>query len=186
MKKVVIVLAGVFAWLAIGGTAMAQDVTCADLKWGEWVAKRPYIEKSCAGVVERDGVRYAKFNAQMNRLLNNGDVSLRIIAPDGSWEVDTFRPPRDFRAEVDGTLMGFDKIPSGKDIRIYVPEGRFSIVSIPVADEPVVEAVFVEEVVVVEEEPEMPTTASPLPLIGLAGGLFVMLGGLVGALRRRV
>lgn len=184
MKKLVIGLVGVIAWLTIGGTATAQDVTCADLKWGDWVAERPYIENSCAGVVERDGVRYAKFNAQMNRLLNNGDVSLRIIAPDGSWEVDTFRPPRDFMAEVDGEYKGFDKIPSGKDIRIYVPEGRFSIVSIPADDTPVVEAVYVEEVVVVEE-PAMPTTASPLPLIGLAGGLFVMLGGLLGAMRRR-
>jgi len=40
----------------------------------------------------------------------------------------------------------------------------------------------------VAPEPEvvvMPTTASHLPLIGLAGGLFLMLGGALGALRRR-
>ncbi len=185
MKKLVIGLVGIIAWLTIGGTATAQEVTCADLKWGDWVAERPYIENSCAGVVEKGGVRYAKFNAQMNRLLNNGDVSLRIVAPDGSWEVDTFRPPRDFLVETDGGAVSFSDVPSGKDIRIYVPEGRFSIVSIPEADEPVIEAVVVEEVIIVEEEPEMPTTASPLPLIGLAGGLFVVLGGLVGAMRRR-
>ncbi len=33
--------------------------------------------------------------------------------------------------------------------------------------------------------PELPTTASPLPLIGLAGGLFIALGGLMAGLRRR-
>ena len=52
----------------------------------------------------------------------------------------------------------------------------------------VVEAVVVpDRVEVVEvEEVVMPTTASPLPLIGLAGGLFVMLGGLAAAIRRRI
>jgi hypothetical protein len=49
--------------------------------------------------------------------------------------------------------------------------------AIPV-EEPVEEVVVVEEVV-------MPTTASPLPLFGLAGGLFVMLGTAVAFLRRR-
>jgi LPXTG-motif cell wall-anchored protein len=34
-------------------------------------------------------------------------------------------------------------------------------------------------------EPVLPTTASPLPLIGLAGGLFVALGGLIAGIRRR-
>lgn len=186
MKKIVFSLVCAVGWLAATGAVSAQEPTCADLKWGDWVAERPYIEDSCAGVVERDGVMYAKFNAIMERYFKNGDVKLRIIAPDGTWNVDTFRPPAGFLADVDGGAVPFDKVPSGKDIRIYVPEGRFTLVSFE--EEVVVEAIVVEEPVeevVVVEEVVMPTTASPLPLIGLAGGLFVMLGGLAGFLRRR-
>lgn len=187
MKKIVASLICVIGWLGVSGAAGAQDVSCADLKWGDWVAERPYMPASCAGVVEKNGTLYAKFNAKMERYFNNGDVKLRIYAPDGSWNVDTFRPPKDFMADVDGTPTPFDKIPTGKDIRVYVPEGRFTLVSFE--EDVIVEAVPVEEpmeeATVVEETVVMPTTASPLPLIGLLGGLFIAVGGLAGFLRRR-
>ncbi len=186
MKKIVASLVCMIGVLGISSTVVAQEVTCGDLKWGDWVTERPYMATSCAGVVERNGVLYAKFNAKMERYFNNGDVKLRILAPDGSFDVATFRPPSDFLADVGGEPTPFSKIPTGKDIRVYIPEGRFTLVSFE--KEVVVEAVAVEEPMeeaVVVEEVVMPTTASPLPLIGLAGGLFVMLGGLAGYLRRR-
>jgi hypothetical protein len=186
MKRIVASMICVIGWMGLSGLASAQEPGCADLKWGDWVTERPYMPASCAGVVEKNGILYAKFNAKMERYFNNGDVKLRIFAPDGTWNVDTFRPPADFRADVDGQPTPFSQIPTGKDIRVYVPEGRFTLVSFD--QEVVVEAVPVEEPVeevVVAEEVVMPTTASPLPLIGLAGGLFVMLGGLAAFLRRR-
>ena len=186
MKKIVFAVVCAVGWLATSGAVSAQEPTCADLQWGEWVADRPYIQSSCAGVVERNGVLYAKFNATMERYFNNGDVKLRIHAPDGSWNVDTFRPPKDFLADVDGQPTAFADIPSGKDIRVYVPEGRFTLVSFE--EDVIVEAIVVEEPVeevVVVEEVVMPTTASPLPLFGLAGSLFVMLGAGIAFLRRR-
>ena len=39
---------------------------------------------------------------------------------------------------------------------------------------------------VIEEATEMPTTASPLFLVGLAGGAFLALGGLLSGIRRRL
>ena len=43
------------------------------------------------------------------------------------------------------------------------------------------------DLIVIEEEVvEMPTTASPLFLFGLAGGAFLALGGLLSGLRRRL
>jgi hypothetical protein len=190
MKKVLFSLICAIAWLATGSVATAQEPQCTDLQWGDWIAERPYIPNSCAGVVERGGTLYAKFNARMQRMFNNGDVTLRIYAPDGSWEVDTFRPPADFKAAVPGPTgeeyVSFADIPTGKDIRVYVPEGQFTLVSFE--EDVIVEAVVVpDRVEVVEvEEVVMPTTASPLPLIGLAGGLLVMLGGLAAAIRRRI
>ena len=107
MKKIVFAVVCAVGWLATSGAVSAQEPTCADLQWGDWVADRPYIQSSCAGVVERNGVLYAKFNATMERYFNNGDVKLRIHAPDGSWNVDTFRPPKDFLADVDGQPTAF-------------------------------------------------------------------------------
>ena len=37
-----------------------------------------------------------------------------------------------------------------------------------------------------DEVVEMPTTASPLFLVGLAGGAFLALGGLLSGIRRRL
>ena len=68
----------------------------------------------------------------------------------------------------------------GQKLNVYLPEDRFALV-VEDADGP-----DVAEVVTIEPEVvEMPTTASPLFLIGLAGGAFLALGGMLTGLRRR-
>jgi hypothetical protein len=201
MKRMTAVLFLATAWLLTGG--VAQATTCQDLQWGDFVADHPNVEDACWDVVERDGVSYAKFHVTYDRTLNDDSVKLRLNKPDGSFAVDTFRPPEGFavglpedsasEAQVATGLTAFrkipvgekafDKIPPGTDLRLYVPEGRWFVVVVE-------EVVVIEEVEpyvapVVEEVVIMPTTASHLPLIGLAGGLFLMLGGALGALRRR-
>ena len=44
----------------------------------------------------------------------------------------------------------------------------------------------VVDLIIIEEVVEMPTTASPLFLFGLAGGAFLALGGLISRVRRRL
>ena len=201
MKRLTTVMLLAAAWLLTGG--VAQATTCQDLQWGDFIATHPDVDDACWDVVERGGVSYAKFDVTYDRTMNDQSVKLRLNKPDGTFVVDTFRPPEGFAVGLpdeatanQGLATGltpfqkvpvgekpFDKIPSGTNLRLYVPEGRwFTVVD-------VVEVVEVEEVepVVVEEVDVivMPTTASHLPLIGLAGGLFLMLGGALGALRRR-
>jgi hypothetical protein len=199
MKRMTTVMLLAAAWLLTGG--VAQAVTCQDLQWGDFIADHPDVDDACVDVVERDGIAYAKFNVTYQGTNNDASVKLRLHKPDGSFAVDTFRPPEGFTVELPDSntdpsvasgetafqnrpvgQSAFDKIPTGTDLRLYVPEGRWFVV-------------IEEEVVVIEEvepyvapEPEvvvMPTTASHLPLIGLAGGLFLMLGGALGAARRR-
>jgi hypothetical protein len=69
----------------------------------------------------------------------------------------------------------------GQQLNVYIPEDRFAL-AVEDADGPdSTDMVAIEEEVV-----EMPTTASPLFLIGLAGGAFLALGGLLGRVRRRL
>lgn len=199
MKRMTAVMLLAAAGLLTGG--VAQAATCQDLQWGDWIVDHPDVDDACSEVIVRDGVTYAKFNTTYQGSLNDGSIKLRLHKPDGSFAVDTFKPPEGFTVGLPEntavaagmpagdtefrTISGmraWEQIPPGTDLRLYVPEGRWF-------------TVIEEEVVVVEEvepyvapEPEvvvMPTTASHLPLIGLAGGLFLMIGGLVGAARRR-
>lgn len=185
MRKLIIGVVAATSWLFWSGAAWSQDATCADLDWGNFEAEYPGIGSACQGIVYRNGVAYAKFDARMVRRFNDGTVNLRIIRPDGTWFVETFSPPADFIVETNAGAMTFDKVPQMGAISIYVPEGeRFTIVSVVEEDE-TVEVVEAYVAPPPAPAPALPTTASPLPLIGLAGGLFIALGGLMAGLRRR-
>jgi hypothetical protein len=185
MRKIIMALVAGTVWLW-SGAAMSQATTCGDLDWGNFEAEYPGIGSACQGVVYRDGTAYAKFKAKMVRRFNDGTVNLRIIRPDGTWFVETFNPPDDFIVETAAGPMTFATVPAMGDINVYVPEGeRFTIVSVVEEDE-TIEIVEAYVAPPPPPEPVLPTTASPLPLIGLAGGLFVALGGLIVGLRRRL
>jgi hypothetical protein len=203
MKKKTFSFLLILAW-AVSGPVSAADYECRDLIWGDWTVDHPDVASACDSVVTRNGTLYAKFNTEFEREFNDGSVKLRLIKPDGGFVVDTFRPPEGFKISLPetgtpATVGGetpfartppgespFGKLPSGAKLRLYVPEGvGFSV--------PVVEAVVVEEVEEVEPyvapEPApmtLPTTASHLPLLGLLGGFFVLLGGLLAAVRRQI
>ena len=185
MKKLLTGIVAATAFLMWSGTAWSQDATCGDLDWGNFEAEYPGIGSACQGVVYRNGIAYAKFRAKMVRRFNDGSVNLRIIRPDETWFMETFNPPADFIVETAAGPMTFDQVPAMGDINLYVPEGeRFTIVSVVEEDE-TVEIVEAYVAPPPPPAPVLPTTASPLPLIGLAGGLFIALGGLVAGLRRR-
>lgn len=192
MKKLLFPTLLVFAW-AFSGSAIAADYTCQDLVWGEWTVDHPDVASACDSIVVRDGTTYAKFNATMNRAFNDGSVNLRLHKPDGTFVVDRFRPPEGFFIELPDSPSGqqipagetpFNDLPTGAAIRLYVPEGRGF--TLPVEEVVVAEVEEVEPYVAPEPEPvALPTTASHLPLAGLLGGLFVLLGGVFAGLRRR-
>ena len=205
MRKIIFPLLAAFVW-SFSGSALAADYVCADLVWGDWTVDHPEVASACDSVVVRDGVTYAKFNATFNRAFKDGSVSLRLHKPDGGFVVDTFTPPEGFMLSLPAAAGGsspalaggetpfqrtppgqspFGQLPSGADIRLYVPEGRGFSLPAPEPEVQVAEVEEVEPYVAPEPEPVMPTTASHLPLIGLLGGMFVMLGGILARVRRR-
>ena len=203
MKKAIFSMV-MLAALGFGNAAVAADYTCQDLIWGKWTVDHPEVPSACDAVVVRDGITYAKFNTTFNRELNDGSVKLRLNKPGGGFVVDTFRPPEGFKISLPASAMPgvvggetpfakippgqspFGKLPTGAPLRLYVPEGEGF--TLPVEEVVVVveEVVEVEPYVAPEPKPAMlPSTASQLPLVGLLGGIFVLLGSALAGLRRR-
>jgi hypothetical protein len=172
------------------GVAKAQG-SCDEIDWNkEMVAEFPLIAESCTGIVERDGVQYAKFQAAMDRRFNDGRVKLRIFEPGGGYHITTVDPPEGFTAELGGRSVPFEQIPTGQRINIYVPGDRWELASAQAGSPEVVTAPIVAEPEAEEAAPvattaSLPETASPLPLVALLGGLLAVLGAGLALIRRR-
>ncbi len=187
-KKMVVAVSMALAVSA--GTAMAQEkamsstVTCDDLNWSaEVLARNPNVPQYCRAVYEKDGKLYAMGRAEVVRVRGNR-MTFRPIFPDGTRDDSrSVELPSSWRANIGGRQYRASDLMRGQELNIYIPEDRFALA---IEDESS-EGLGDETIHVVEEEVvEMPTTASPLFLIGLAGGAFLALGGMLSGLRRRL
>ena len=168
----------VFAAKAVESTA----VTCADLNWSAEVLElNPDIAETCQAVYEKDGELFAKVSIEVTRVRGN-KMTFRTIHTDGSKGKNrTVTLPSDWRANIAGRKYRASDLIGGQQLNVYLPQDRFEL-SIGDDDAYVNELLVVEPV---EEEVVMPTTASPLFLVGLAGGGFLTIGAALTALRRR-
>ncbi len=97
----------------------------------------------------------------------------------------TYDVPADFRFNMDGRDVRTRDLNRGDKITAYVTVHQVAHHAIHHIDE---SSGPVRVISSVKSEPTadvLPTTASPLPLVGLLGGLFVGLGGIGLAIRRR-
>ena len=166
---------------------MAQDekvasstVGCADLNWSaEVLAMNPDIAAMCQTVYEKDGRLFAKTSIEVGRVRGN-TMTFRPIHTDGTrGDSRSVTLDSSWRAEIGGRSYRASDLMRGQNLNVYLPEDRFALAVVD-ADGPD-DADFM----VIEDATEMPTTASPLFLIGLAGGAFLALGGLLSGIRRR-
>ncbi len=177
------VLVGIVVSLAFSQSSLAQAPTCADIEWtAEMLAANPDIGRACRGVYEKNGDLYAKASIEVVRVRGH-KMTFRPIYTDGSLgDSRSVMVPNDWRANIAGRNYRVGELMRGQQLNVYVPHDRWAI-AIEDHDGPDEEEIIV---VVMDEEPEMPTTASPLFLFGLAGGAFLALGGLLSAVRRRL
>ena len=191
MKKQVVVAMGMALSLSMG-QAMAQNessegmdigtpTSCADLNWSaEALAANPDIGKTCQAVYEKDGKLFAKATIEVVRVRGNRMTFRTLHTDGGKGDSRSISVDNAWRAEIGGRSYRASGLMRGQQLNVYIPEDRFALV-VEDADGPdEMDIVAIEEEVV-----EMPTTASPLFLIGLAGGAFIALGGLLSGLRRR-
>ena len=185
MHKKMVVAVGMALSLS-AGSLMAQDrmestVSCADLNWSaEVLAANPDIAQSCQTVYEKDGRLFAKVTVEVVRVRGNR-MTFRPMHTDGSrGDSRSVQLDSAWRAEIGGRSYRASDLMRGQQLNVYIPEDRFAL-AISDADGPdEADLIAIEDEVV-----EMPTTASPLFLIGAAGGAFLALGGLLTGLRRR-
>ena len=185
MHKKMVVAVGMALSLS-AGSLMAQDrmestVSCADLNWSaEVLAANPDIAQSCQTVYEKDGRLFAKVTVEVVRVRGNR-MTFRPMHTDGSrGDTRSLQLDSSWRAEIGGRSYRASDLMRGQQLNVYIPEDRFAL-AIHDEDGPdEADLIAIEDEVV-----EMPTTASPLFLIGAAGGVFLALGGLLTGLRRR-
>ncbi len=182
MKKKLVVAVGMALSLSMGQAAVAQVSTCDDINWSaEMLASNPDIGQTCRGVYERNGELYAKATIEVVRVRGN-NLTFRPVHVDGSrGDSRNITVPADWRAEIGGRKYRASDLMRGQELNVYIPSDRWALV---LEDDDGMDDM--DAVMMVEDTVEMPTTASPLFLAGLAGGGFLALGGLLSSIRRRV
>jgi hypothetical protein len=159
----------------------SSTVTCADLNWAaEVLAMNPDIAESCQAVYEKNGELYAKATIEVVRVRGNR-MTFRPLHTDGTMgDSRSVQLDSAWRAEIAGRSYRASDLMRGQQLNVYLPQDRFALA---VSD---ADGLDEADLVVIEEEVvEMPTTASPLFLIGAVGAGFLALGGMLTGLRRR-
>ena len=190
MSKKVVIAVGMALSLS-AGQIMAQDttstgkvesatVTCADLNWSaEVLAANPDIAAMCQTVYEKNGKLFAKTSVEVVRVRGN-TMTFRPLHVDGTkGDSRSVTLDPSWRAQIAGRQYRASDLMRGQNLNVYMPEDRFALA---IEDEELDDSDFM----MIEDATEMPTTASPLFLVGLAGGAFLALGGLLSGIRRRL
>ena len=184
--------------LGMSQASVAQNKTCRDIDFTpEALSMYPDLASACQAVVYKDGKEYVMVVARVLAVRGGGKhVNLQFkdggrywVNPNENQNI-TLLPVGGVPEQSTATGSGESRIkPSelvrGMELGIYLPTDTWAIhfeeaeeVYVPVVMTPV------ETIEIIELEP-MPTTASPVPLIGLLGGLFALIGAGFTFVRRR-
>ena len=163
------------------GAVQSTTVTCADLNWSaEVLARNPDIAAMCQTVYEKDGTLFAKTSIEVVRVRGN-TMTFRPKHIDGTLgDSRTVTLDSSWRATIGGRQYRASDLSRGQNLNVYVPEDRFALAFED--DDGLDDSDMMHEI---EDATEMPTTASPLFLVGLVGGAFLALGGMLTGMRRR-
>mgnify|MGYP001813601551 FL=1 len=101
-------------------------------------------------------------------------------------ETYTYDVPSDFRFKIDGRNVRTRDLNRGDTVTAYVTVHETAHHAIHHVDESGPAPVVISTATPEPVADMLPSTASPLPLIGLLGALFTALGGLGFAIRRRL
>lgn len=173
----------------LGGAqaAHAQAPNCKSVQFSDAVLERfPHVREACLDVIERQGELLAVFKADLLRV-SGSKARIRAKLPDGTHApAQTVRLHPDRRVLVDGKAYRASELALGQELTIYAQVDE-PVAALAPADtaEPVEFAPIESDPVrVTSAEPQMPRTASLLPLIGLSGALLMCLAAVLGAVRR--
>ncbi|HRQ63809.1 MAG TPA: hypothetical protein PKZ76_02915 [Xanthomonadaceae bacterium] len=187
------------------GDIPAPDVdraSCADVNWHrDLLGKYPWVADACHEVIVIDGQKWARFEADFQRMNRDGSITSDFKNRQGRSRGNiALMPGPDQRVSLDGRPYRFSELQRGQTLNFYVPEGMYAFSVAPgapreqlvnVVETPAEAAPRPAPAQLARAEPRqtetayrLPSTAGPLPLIAL-GGTLSLLAGLGLGLRRR-
>lgn len=207
-------IALLLAGLVGSGTLVAQEslnrsdlprpsedrTSCQDVNWNQALLTRyPWALDSCQEVILVNGQKWARFEAEFERMNRDGTFDVDFVNRQGrSLGVVSLQPGTNQTVLLDNREYAFSELRQNQKLNFYVPEGTFGFAFEPgAAPDKRVEVVeprapAAEPVRLARAEPRparketttLPATAGPLPLFALSG-LLAMLSGLGMTIRRR-
>ena len=190
--KTLISLGSLVLALVPAAALAQQPAACERVQFSEDVLARfPNIRQACLDVINKDGQDYVVVKADLVRATSRR-MTVRIKRPDGSYSDPigiNIKP--NARLNVDGKMVGIQDVAVGQELTAYVHVTDPGIAL--ASDVEVVE--FTPVPATPEPEPapaapaaaapEMPTTATRLPLAGAIGLGLLAFGAGIAVLRRR-
>jgi hypothetical protein len=178
----------------VPAAALAQQpAACERVQFSEEVLARfPNIRQACLDVINKDGQDYVVVKADLVRATSRR-MTVRIKRPDGSYSDPigiNIQP--NARLNVDGKMIGIQDVAVGQELTTYVrvTDPGIALASdaevvefTPVPATPEPEQASAAEVAAAPA-PEMPKTATWLPLAGILGLGLITFGAGIAVLRR--
>jgi LPXTG-motif cell wall-anchored protein len=167
-----------------------QPAACERVQFSEEVLARfPNIRQACLDVINKDGQDYVVVKAHLVRTTSRR-ATVRIKRPDGSFSdpinIDV-QPNRRFN--VGGKMVPLQDVAVGQELTTYI---RVKDPGIALASDaeiveftPVPATPAPAPAAEVAAAPEMPKTATNLPLAGTIGLILLALGAGIAFMRRR-
>jgi hypothetical protein len=175
------------AWAQGGKAFSATGESCDKVTWSaDSLAKYPGIASACQAVLQKDGSYYVKFTGEVKKVANRG-ADLTVQFKDGNKL--TLHPDPNFEVSINGKPTKPSGLRPGDKLNFYVPQSRLvaqldeTPSATPTEETPMEPAPAEEPAPAMAATEELPKTASPLPMFGVAGLGLLGLGGLLTALR---
>ena len=189
--------------------------SCAEVDWhSDMLREYPWVSDACHEAVVIDGKKWARFEAEFQRVDQDGNVTADFKNDRGrSLGSVSLKPGPGQQVMLDGRPTRFADLRRGQGLNFYVPEGEFSFATEPGADardqiqvaqqrdrddqrladqrrddqrqdERSQRELAQADQRTADRQDRLPATAGPLPMIAL-GGLLSLLGGFALTMRRR-
>jgi len=124
------------------------------------------VREACLDVLDKDSQYYAVFKAKLVRV-SSSNVRIEPKLPDGSYEeVRQVKVSPKRRVLVDGRPVGFEELALGQELTVYI-EVQAPMVVFPPAEKTDAWQPAPLERVGPPAAPKMPSTAGPVPWIGV-------------------
>jgi hypothetical protein len=187
-------LAGAVA-LALSSAVLAQSsvdraftatgASCDQVTWTEETLESyPRIASACREVMERDGKYFVRFEGEVERVRDRGR-QITVDFRDGDRL--TLTPPENLSIHIDGRPTSAADLRPGDQLNFYIPQDQLVVTffegepeSAP-AQEAEISAEPEEQYAAAQPERQsmLPGTASPLPLLAVAGLILLTLGAVL-------